>query len=181
MTVEVLCATRGRPERARAVQASVFATSRAACRFYVDDDDPSDYAGLCVERGPRLGPPRSFARLAASAIADYVVLVDDGSTFETPGWDEVLTARIPPDQPWVVAFHTGADEPKKTGEFALTRAWYTKAGAFPTIYRHHMADIHLRRVAKMLGRYVSMFDVMLRRPQVLPDDATNAATKRSKG
>lgn len=162
--VVVICASRGRPDQAKALTDSLDETTggRVPVLFYVDDDDQSVYQVPHI-RGPRVYSAGAFEALARAVDASFRVWVGDDVRFETPGWDAMLHLRVNAADPWLVGFDDGHGDPTRVPHGATTDGWYRRTGRlFREGLVHYAVDTHIFRVARDLRRFVWMPEVMLR-------------------
>lgn len=177
MRIALLCPSRGRPARFRAMVASAvdLATDpdRVVIYLAADRDDPAfrEYEvefktdGKVIpvvnEQKGRTGPAL-LNDLAYLADEEILFAVSDDILFRTQGWDEMLRKAFEayPDRLLVAYTNDGRDRDKCT-HFAVHRRWLDIAGGFTyPEFEHFCADTYVETIGKAIGRAVYLRELV---------------------
>jgi len=179
MKISVLCPSRGRPEKAKRMLDSIYATkngSEVEVLFYLNEDDPRlqeyplDDKRCIVHIGKDSPPAWSWNWLAGKATGDLLMLMGDDNIFTTPCWDEkyIEAAKQYPDGIFVISCPDGRTKdgnPHPT----VGRGWVNTLGYFvPPIFLHWFVDSWTQYMAQSLGRFIRLEDVEIKHDK---DDA----------
>ncbi len=165
--ISIVCPSRGRPLRFRAMAESALANAAAPVRvvihLMVDRDDPElpRYAELMphqvvltVNEHPGRSAPALMNELALDSRGDIVFAGSDDILFRTPGWDELLDGAFDqhPDGMLVAYTNDGRDR-DKCEHFAVSRRWIQAVGCFMFAgFEHFCADELVERIGREVGR-----------------------------
>ncbi len=198
--ISLLMPTRGRPELAERLVASVVDQSsrldRVEVVIYVDEDDTGSHH-LASERvvikriiGPRIGMGACNSACLAAARGDIIVLANDDMVIRTPGWDAKLAglhAGIPDGIYLAYANDMFKDSSVCTFPILSRTTCEMLGDPFPGAYRGSFIDTHLMDIFRRLRhagfdrvRYLKdvVFEHLHHRTGKAPFDATYAARKR---
>lgn len=157
--VSVLIPTRKRPKRLDECVGSIKKNAKGPVEVltYVDDDDDS-YKEWTV-KGPRFERAKMFRSLMGHAQYPFLMICGDDTRFETHGWDEIMSAKIPPDG---IGLVFGFDGWKNVaGHFLLTKRFIELTGGFPDEFEHFGIDTYISDVMRGVERFFQV-DVMIR-------------------
>lgn len=179
-TIAIICPSRGRPERLRAMLDGAFKSAarpeRVSAQILVDRDDPKlpDYlwhapqgVSFFVEERTGLSAPALYDIVAREhATGELLVVASDDVAFRTAGWDLALDslAASYPDGLFVAYFGGGGANGvrDKVEHFATTRDWVRTVGyLMRRDYEHFSADEHVGDIAQRAGRLVARLDIVL--------------------
>lgn len=132
--VQVISASRDRPEWLKRMLDSVAETSDATCAVWVDADQAERYRGPPVTIGPQIGVVAAINELVRRNPADIYVFLTDDMIVTTPGWDRWLASMINGKPAIVGAAHNYGphfDVPavsyewvRRLGWFAYPKCWH---------------------------------------------------------
>lgn len=198
--ISLLMPTRGRPELAERLIASVVTQSSQLTRvevvIYVDDDDTGSHhiasELVAVKRiiGPRITMGACTTACLAAAQGDIIVLANDDMVIRTSGWDTMVSALHASIADGVyLAYANDLFKDSSVCTFpVLSRATCEMLGdPFPAAYRGAFIDTHLMDIFRRLRhsgldriRYLKdvVFEHLHHRTGKAPFDATYAARKR---
>lgn len=174
--ISILCPSRGRPERFRAMveSALTLAADPAHVRIHLilDLDEPrfEEYVhaaelgqvALHVSREKRSVPALLEWVVKSAPMADIVMCGADDVLFRTQDWDDKVRGALGryPDGLAVGYPNDGRDR-EKLEFWAVSRAWIETVGYFAwPDYEHFSADEHVERIAQRCGRLMWMKDVV---------------------
>jgi len=161
MSILVICPSRERPARAKAMYKSFLDTKAGPSTdlmFVLDADDPAQigYDGPPLVVFPKTTMVKSMNRAVAMNVNDYDIIgfVGDDCLFRTPGWDEIFEATLEREGDGIV-YGNDLGRPDFPGTHPFMSSSFVKAlGWFwqPSM-RHLYVDYVLRDIGKALGRY----------------------------
>ena len=165
--ISIVCPSRGRPLRFRAMAKSAITNAAAPARvvvhLVVDRDDPelARYAEplprqvvLTVNEHPGKSAPALTNELAMESRGDIVFAGSDDILFRTPGWDELLDGAFDqhPDGMLVAYTNDGRDR-GKCEHFAVSRRWIQAVGCFMFPgFEHFCGDELVERIGREVDR-----------------------------
>lgn len=172
MNVDIICPTRGRPDRAREMAESCLSLAGGHVRVTlgVDEDDPSlpeykklDFVELDIGASSG-GCVSATNRMAMNSTATHVQFMGDDCLMLTEGWDELLTDATPDDG--IGAIYAMNDERHPAAQPyhpMLTHKWLDIVGWFtlPAL-RHYGMDTVIAHMAKKLKRAVWVDGVVIK-------------------
>ena len=195
--ITLCCPSRGRPEYAKRMQDSAFATAanpdNIKVKFYLNNNDPrlSDYKLIDAEVGIDRSTVMSWNLIAESQPSRMYMLVGDDAEFITTGWDRTFLQQYKtyPDGIFMIGTATGKKHGlihKTSPHPVITREWRKALGYFwPVQFHHWCLDNYTNDLAKAVDRYIFMEDVMIKVKKITEDDTakhirTDAVHERDK-
>ncbi len=168
--ISVICPSRGRPKWCRRMYESGLKTQTHDNEylFYLDENDPElknyDVPDPFIHKP--VGAVIADTILAQRSKHDCILLMGDDAVFATPGWDEkfLAAAQKYPDDIYVIASNDQrvAGNGQHCGHFCVGRGWLKALGSIlPPVFVHWYADIWIIYVAKKLGRYEYLDDLVI--------------------
>lgn len=167
MKISLLCPSRARPHRLRAMIDSALATAAQPGMIeflvYVDVDDPctAEYRALWerypmvfVIVGPQNSVPALLDELADFARGDLLMAASDDIAFRTNGWDDIARQAFEQyaDRILVAYTNDGRDR-DKVEHFLVSREWCEAVGCFMYPgFEHFCGDEFVERIGKAVGR-----------------------------
>jgi len=169
--IDVICATRSRPERAREMIESIRATATGFVRITlgVDEDDPRlpDYESMVdvnLSIAKSAGGGIAVAnRLVKATDGEFIQIMSDDCLMLTDGWDEIMIRDCPSDHIAVLSGMTLEQKMKRiVFHPMMTRRWVDIVGwVFQPEVRHYCVDWALEQMAKRLDRLIWVDDVVI--------------------
>jgi hypothetical protein len=174
--ISVLVPSRGRPDglMKMIVSAAKMATHERRVEFIVrlDFDDPKleEYfwprlEGVTYIQGPRELLSACWNRCYESAKGEILMHAGDDITFNTPGWDVRVREefqKLPDRIGLVFGDDLSPNFPDLATHGFLHRRWVDTVGYFlPPLFSSDWNDVWISEVAKQLGRFVPMPDVVI--------------------
>lgn len=152
---------------------TAFDVDRLSFHVGIDDDDPDlpGYLEIDIMDGlakitvlPNKGSgPATCNAVALGIEADLILNAADDVLFRTPGWDDALDAAYDalPDGMALMYFNDGRDR-DKCEHFVVPRRWVQAVGhLLRPDYEHFSADEDAQEIAKAVGRYIWLKDIVL--------------------
>ena len=186
--ISILVPSRGRPKEFKRMYDSLIATATYD-RFveviaWIDEDDetaamypwsypfrPVDWKpteerfGIRYLRGPRKLLSECWNECYQAASGEIVMHCGDDLTFNTPGWDQRVRdefQKIPDRIGVVFADDLSTNFPDLATHGFLHRRWVETVGYFlPPLFSSDWNDVWISEVAKQIGRFVPMPDVVI--------------------
>ena len=151
--ITLCCPSRGRPEYAKRMQNSAFATAanpnNIKVKFYLNQDDPmlKQYDVIDAEIGIDRSTVMSWNMLAEKERSRMYMLVGDDAEFITTGWDRIFLQqyRKYPDGIFMIGTATGKKhglENQTSPHPVITREWREALGYFWPFQFHHWCCHH---------------------------------------
>ena len=193
--ISILCATRGRPELLSQSLAALKTTTKQKDKtvlwVYVDEDDTATRKaietgamgdpGLKVNwhvgpRTPGLGETHQAMWNASGRASEAYMISSDKARFDTPGWDDVIRAKLAeyPDGV-VLAFAHDPNTADQATYPILGWGWLRTLGYFfPGYFPYWFDDKWVDEIGRMVGRYFKL-------PMVISPIAGRGRTQRMRG
>ena len=173
--ISVLCPSRGRPDMFTRMYESLIATATYPRSVEVwvrlDDDDetkpfyPSSPEGPFYACGERDLLSRCWNDAYGWSSGEILMHAGDDLTFNTPGWDVRVReefAKIPDRIGLVFADDLSTNFPDLATHGFVHRRWVETVGYFlPPLFSSDWNDVWISEVAKQVGRFVPMPDVII--------------------
>jgi len=167
MRIALICPSRGRPERFKAMVESAMSLANDAGRMtaylMTDLDDPerdnyltSRWVVRYMNGTKGTSVPKMMNTLAQLTTDDILFAVSDDILFRTQGWDDMLCAAFEryPDRLLLAYTNDGLDRDKCT-HFAVHRRWVELAGLYVwPEFEHFYADEWCYRIGSAIGRTI---------------------------
>ncbi len=166
--ISILCPSRGRPERFRAMWESALSMDEDNVEIvsYHDDDDPTlgDYdwrRGMII--GPRIVLSECWNKCFDASTGDILMHGGDDLEFKTKNWDAIVVQAFAETPDGLVFVHGDDGSPERSAshynQFGthgfLHRHWADTVGYFvPPYFSSDYNDTWLNDVANMIGRRV---------------------------
>ena len=193
--ITLCCPSRGRPEFAKRMQNSAFATAsnpnNIKVKFYLNKDDPmlKQYDVIDAEIGVDRSTVMSWNVLAEKERSRMYMLVGDDAEFITTGWDRKFLQqyRKYPDGIFMIGTATGKKHGmlhKTSPHPVITQEWRNALGYFwPVQFHHWCLDNYTNDLATQINRYIFLEDVMIKVKKITEDNTakrirTDAVNKR---
>ena len=180
--IVICCPSRGRPDYAKRMEQSAYATAKwpnqIKVKFYLNEDDPTlkQYRVFDADIGIDRSTVMSWNMLAESENSKMYMLCGDDAEFITPGWDKIFLDQYEkyPDGIFMIGTATG----KKHGLMhrtsphpVITKEWRNALGYhFPPQFHHWYLDAYTNDLANAVDRYIFMEDVMIKVKKITEDD-----------
>lgn len=191
MQITVACPSRGRPELAARMIESAYDKAalwtRIQTGLYLNQDDPfiEEYSMRIPVQTKRIvgldgSPAFAYNIINKEIPGDIHVLVGDDCIFETKGWDAPLIKlhQQYPDGIWCAAFHDGKEN-NAYPHLAVGRGWIDALDYFVNpIFFHWYVDSYTVDLAKEIGRFVYLKDVVLRHDKLYGTVRADDTVKR---
>lgn len=177
MIINILCPTRGRPQQFERMKKSALDMADDRSRVIVhglaytnDDSDYGPYVMRLHETCGRGAGP--YWNILASFAEEHMrgkdgnhlyMLVGDDCLFETEGWDNLIKAQAKefPDGIYCIAPNDNRTD-KGAPHFVVSGKWIETLGYFVNpSFRHFCVDTYTAYLAKSIGRYFYMKDVLV--------------------
>ena len=176
MIINLLCPTRGRPDKFKRMVDSAYATALNSddvnVTGYTYEDDISDYGETdefiysgAESSGRGAGP---YWNILASHCfyknmdTELFMLIGDDCVFETQGWDDMLRAEANKYPDGIFAI---APNDKRSGgapHFVVSNKWIETLGYFVhPAFQHFCVDTWTEYLARAVGRFIYMPDVIV--------------------
>jgi hypothetical protein len=178
--ISVLLPSRGRPHKMAEVIRTALATAthNRSLEFivYLDDDDPKgpNYGAIRANtygrwlryvQGPRILLSECWNECYREADGEILMHAGDDITFNTPGWDVRVReefAKLPDRIGLVFGDDLSTNFPDLATHGFLHRRWVETVGYFlPPLFSSDWNDVWISEVAKQVGRFVPMPDVVI--------------------
>lgn len=173
MIINLLCPTRGRPDKYKKMVNSAIATAARSDQIsiwggqYSNDNSNYDLLKTLHETsgrgaGPYWNQLAGFAHNRQGADTSLYMLVGDDCVFETQGWDDCL--RVVAEQ-----FRDGiyclAPNDKRSGgapHFVVSNRWIETLGYFVNpAFQHFCVDTYTQHIAEGVGRFIYLEHVVV--------------------
>ena len=180
--ITLCCPSRGRPDFAKRMQNSAFATAsnpnNIKVKFYLNKDDPmlKQYDLIDAEIGVDRSTVMSWNVLAEKERSRMYMLVGDDAEFITTGWDRKFLQqyRKYPDGIFMIGTATGKKHGmlhKTSPHPVITREWREALGYFWPFHFHHWClDNYTNDLANAVNRYIFMEDVLIKVKKITKDN-----------
>ena len=180
--ITLCCPSRGRPDYAKRMQNSAFATAanpeNIKVKFYLNKDDPmlKQYDLIDAEIGVDRSTVMSWNVLAEKERSRMYMLVGDDAEFITTGWDRKFLQQYKkyPDGIFMIGTATGKKHGmihKTSPHPVITREWREALGYFWPFHFHHWClDNYTNDLANAVKRYIFMEDVLIKVKKITKDD-----------
>lgn len=190
INITICCPSRGRPELAHRMQTTALDTAdnpdSIAVKFYLNTDDPLLAKYREVLKDYQIGEDRStvysWNMLAEETDSKLFMLAGDDIQFMTQGWDTKFLSQFDkyPDGIFMISFRDGRNVERTAPHPVVSKQWRKSLGYyFPFMFHHWFVDTYTRDIAKEIGRYIFLDDVIIKAKKITED---NTAKKvRSKG